>query len=209
MTRLVIGTLLGLLLLSGCRELVSVEVTAEGNARLEQSQLKRFAVTHYTATHERQAQLMQRVDAALQANAAAARLVPLNDQRPMQTGLAKPKLLGAVGEVVTRRMRRAGYATDTRDPQMLISVDCLYGPYAVRNPMSGAVGRATVHAVAMHVYASGGELDRPIWSGTAISVCAEPRFAVMAPYLIAELVEAFPRSDGEVQIVRIALPDAD
>ena len=203
--RVVIGTLC-VALLVGCSRQTTVELTTQGHPRIADTRLSRFAVSHYMATHERQAKLQWQVNRSLNLHVAEAKLQPAAKQPAMQTGLGEPELLGVVGDLVHRKLSLNGYVSSPNDPQMVVGVDCVFGPYKVRNPMSGATGMAHAHAVAMHVYASGAELDRPIWTGTAIAVCDEPAFAVVAPYLVDELVKQYPRGGGETRIVSVVLP---
>lgn len=142
------------LALVGCQKSITVSVDAQRRAEFDAQPLHRFAVAHEPARAERQGTLLGEVAAQLRWFINQNGFVAADKQRPMVTGRTNPGTVKEVGALTRRVAAHQGWHADANDPQFVISVDCVTGPYAFyvpqrldTNPTAQGAGTSRIGAI--------------------------------------------------------------
>jgi hypothetical protein len=127
---------IGLMLVcaAGCQRTMTVDVsvTADPNAGLTNT--GQFAVSHEAGSPDALERLRKVVSGALQQFMAQNRMLPSDQQKPLDDSSTDADLLKELSIMLRTRMSQAGYTLDERDPGMLVSVEFVTGPYRYKAP---------------------------------------------------------------------------
>lgn len=114
---------------TGCETRLLVQVDTAAAEGVSFDELHRFAISHQSATRQRQAQLSALAGGAMRDFADRNRFVPEDEQPPMVVGFDEPELINELAAVTRRVMDDRGWQNDAKDPQFVVSIDATYGRF--------------------------------------------------------------------------------
>ncbi len=147
-------SVVALFALAGCQKSITVAVDTHRQAGFDYQPLHRFAVAHEPARDQRRGALLSAVAQQLRWFIDHNGFAAAENQRPMMTGQTHPAAVKEVGAVARRIAEHQGWHADAHDPQFVISVDCVTGPYAFYvpqrldpNPTAQGAGTSRIGAI--------------------------------------------------------------
>jgi len=207
--------LLGLLS-AGCQRSVIVAVSAQVESNVDLTKYYTAAVSTETDVAARQSRLSQQVAQAITDDLLANNYAPLQQttQKPLIPGDATQR--EELAHLARNALAGRGVGFSPADPQLLLTIDDLSGPYEYAVPLreirisNDASDNAAddtgiladhrtavlpVRAIALAIY-DARKPGQPLWRATAVSLHSDQPLRVLAPYLIRAMLDEFPAPSG-------------
>ncbi|MHB1157238.1 MAG: hypothetical protein ACYC26_10415 [Phycisphaerales bacterium] len=201
----------------GCQRSVIVAVNAQVDPNVDLTKYYTAAVSTETDVAARQSHLHQQVAQAITDD------LLTNNYAPLQQATQKPLIPGdatqheELAHLARNALAGRGVGFSPADPQLLLTIDDLSGPYEYAVPLreiriaSDPPDNAAddtgiladhrtavlpVRAIALAIY-DARKPGKPLWRATAISLHSDQPLRVLAPYLIRAMLDEFPAPSGK------------